>query len=219
VLPDAASNHRSWFSRGRQRVELDGVTVFIGPADAILAFPESAAELATAVELARGAREISCWALGPDDELGRRLASLGFQDGWSPHWMGVDPRGGHDEPPHGVDESTTCEPRLPYASEHHRSVLGGDVRHFLVRDGSDIVGHAVLNVDRATGGIYDTGVAPQARRRGLGRALTLAALSVAAGAGCTSVTLNATAEGELLYRSVGFESLGHGMTWWLLPRH
>jgi hypothetical protein len=28
-------------------------------------------------------------------------------------------------------------------------------------------------------------------------------------------TLNATGEGELLYRALGFRSLGHGQTWWL----
>jgi ribosomal protein S18 acetylase RimI-like enzyme len=59
------------------------------------------------------------------------------------------------------------------------------------------------------------GVLPRARRRGYGRALTLAALARARQAGCTSVTLNATAEVELLYCSVGFRSFGHGMTWWL----
>ena len=73
-------------------------------------------------------------------------------------------------------------------------------------------------VDGAVAGIYDMGVLSSARRRGLGRALTLAAVARAREAGCASVTLNATGEGEALYRSVGFESLGLGMTWWLFPR-
>jgi ribosomal protein S18 acetylase RimI-like enzyme len=76
----------------------------------------------------------------------------------------------------------------------------------------------VLNVDGDSAGLYDMGVLPRARRRGYGRALTLAALAHARDLGCASVTLNATAEGELLYRSVGFSSLGLGMTWWLFPR-
>jgi len=50
-----------------------------------------------------------------------------------------------------------------------------------------------------------------------GEALTIAALARARDLGCAGVTLNATAEGELLYRSVGFHSLGLGMTWWLFP--
>jgi ribosomal protein S18 acetylase RimI-like enzyme len=53
-------------------------------------------------------------------------------------------------------------------------------------------------------------VLPRAQRRGYGRALTLAALARARDLGCANVTLNATAEGELLYRSVGFRSLGLG---------
>jgi GNAT superfamily N-acetyltransferase len=52
------------------------------------------------------------------------------------------------------------------------------------------------------------------RRRGLGAALTRACCERAARLGCTDVTLNATAMGEPLYRSLGFASLGLGRTWW-----
>jgi GNAT superfamily N-acetyltransferase len=221
VVPlDAARNHRSWFGRGRELVELDGVTLFLGDGDALLAFPHREGDLTSAVRLAResGAREIGCWALLPDDDLAARLSGLGFQDGWQPHWMGADPRGQMDEPGHEIEATTDCARELPYSSGGHESVLGGDVHHFVVRDGVTIVGHAVLNVDGETGGIYDMGVVPQARRRGYGRALTLAALACARARGCTSVTLNATGDGEPVYRNVGFESLGLGMTWWLFPR-
>ena len=61
------------------------------------------------------------------------------------------------------------------------------------------------------------GVSPHARRRGYGRALTLAALACGRELGCRSVALNATGEGTTLYRSVGFQSLGLRMTWWLFP--
>jgi len=161
--------------------------------------------------------EIGCWALLPDDLLGERLSALGFQDGWQPHWMGFDASRHVDEPGHDVEETTRCARDLPYASEAHESALGGDVRHFVVRDGTRIAGHAVLNIDDRSGGIYDMGVSQSSRRRGLGRALTLAALGCARDRRCANVTLNATGEGEPVYRSVGFESLGHGMTWWLFP--
>jgi ribosomal protein S18 acetylase RimI-like enzyme len=154
----------------------------------------------------------------PGQALGRRLQELGFQDGWHPHWMWLDPRRGAGEPEHEVEETTRCSRELPYASAEHESVLGGDVHHFVVRDGAAVAGHVVLDVSGTVAGIYDMGVQPSARRRGLGRALTLAALARARAAGCASVTLNATGEGEQLYRSVGFESLGLGMTWWLFPR-
>ena len=56
---------------------------------------------------------------------------------------------------------------------------------------------------------------PSQRRRGLGRALTLAVCRAAARAGARVATLNATGEGELLYRALGFRSLGLGQTWWI----
>ena len=136
MLADAASSHRSWFGRGRERVDLDGVTLFLGEHDAVLAFPDSTGDLETAVGIARdaGAREIGCWSLLPDEALGRRLLQLGFQDGWQPHWMGLDPRRAEREPEREVEETTHCSRELPYASAEHESVLGGDVHHFVVRD-------------------------------------------------------------------------------------
>jgi ribosomal protein S18 acetylase RimI-like enzyme len=220
MLADAARNHRAWFGRGRQRLEIDGVDLFVGRRDAVLAFPDPDADLSRAVRQARasGVSEIGCWSLLPDEALGERLSALGFQDGWQPHWMGVEASRRVDEPGHDVEQSATCALDLPYASEAHESSLGGDVRHFVVRDGTRIVGHAVLNVDGRSAGIYDMGVLAAFRRRGLGRALALAALGYARDRGCASVTLNATSEGEPLYRSVGFESLAYGMTWWHFPR-
>jgi GNAT superfamily N-acetyltransferase len=195
------------------------VTVFVGRGDAVLAFPESGADLAGAVALARaaGAREVGCWALEPDDELGARLTALGFRDGWQPHWMGIDPREAGEEAAYPIEESSECRRELPYWSQAHEHA-GGDVHHLVAREGGALVGHTVLNVDGDSAGLYDMGVLPRARRRGYGRALTIAALARARDLGCASVTLNATAEGELLYRSVGFRSLGLGMTWWLFPR-
>ena len=92
-------------------------------------------------------REASCWALAPDDDLGGRLHTLGFQDGWAPHWMGIDPRDAAPPPDSVVEETTECADTVPYASGEHRRVLGGDVRHFVVRDEGIIVGHAVLDVE------------------------------------------------------------------------
>ena len=220
MLADAARNHLSWFGRGRDRVELEGVQVFLGGDDVVLAFPRGDGDLSGAVRLAleSGAREVGCWALAPDSQLGESLHRLGFQDGWQPHWMEIDPRAIREPSEHGVERTTECDRALPYSSTHHEQTLGGDVHHFVVRDDERIVGHTVLNVADESGGIYDMGVAPKARRRGYGRAMTLASLDCARDMGCTSVTLNATGEGEPVYRRVGFESLGLGMTWWLFPR-
>jgi GNAT superfamily N-acetyltransferase len=218
VLDDVERNHRSWLGRGREELSLDGVTLLLGPTHATLAFPRGDADLETAVRTAadHGVREVGCWSLLPDDRLGARLLALGFQDGWQPHWMGIDPAHRPDVPTgHVVEAGADCSPDLPYG---HHAPLADVARHLVVRDGETIAGHVVLHVEGATGGVYDMGVALRARRRGYGTALTLAVLDAARALGCSSLTLNATGEGEPLYRSVGFESLGKGMTWWLFPR-
>ena len=216
MLADVERNHRSWFARGRETVELDGVTAYLGATHATLAFPRSDGDLESAVRMAveRGVSEFGCWALAADDRLGRRLLGLGFQDGWQPHWMGIEPER-EGLPGHAAEESAECSIALPYG---HDPAPSDVARHFVVREGGALVGHVVLHVEGETGGVYDMGVAPRARRRGHGTALTLAALTAAHELRCASVTLNATGEGEPLYRSVGFASLGRGMTWWLFPR-
>jgi ribosomal protein S18 acetylase RimI-like enzyme len=80
-----------------------------------------------------------------------------------------------------------------------------------------MVGQVVVNPWRGIAGIYDMGVVPSHQRQGIGRALTLAACRLGRELGCTHAVLNATGEGEPLYRAVGFESLGMGQTWWLHP--
>jgi ribosomal protein S18 acetylase RimI-like enzyme len=217
---DPVHSHLSWFGRGRERIRLDGVDVFLGSRDATIAFPAESADLRAAVGLAvdRGVREVGCWALTPDEQLSARLHALGFQDGWAPHWMGIDPRAAVEAPRGRVEESPECADGLPYGWPGHGAVASEDVHHFIVREDARIVGHAVLDVAGEHGGIYDMGVAPDARGRGHARSLTLAALARAREEGCTGVTLNATGEGEPVYRRVGFESLGWGMTWWLFPR-
>jgi GNAT superfamily N-acetyltransferase len=219
MLADAETSHLSWFGRARERFELGSVTLFVGRGSAVLAFPRALDDLERAVRAAResGVREVSCWALAPDGALGAELHRLGFQDGWQPHWMGIDPGAQRGQPTREVEETLACAAHLPYAHAAHDPVLGGDVHHLVVRDGEAIVGHTVLDVAGDRGGIYDMSVAPARRRQGNGRALVVAALARARGEGCRSVTLNATGEGEPLYRSVGFTSLGLGMTWWLFP--
>ena len=84
------------------------------------------------------------------------------------------------------------------------------------RDGV-AVGHVTVNVTTGrlgVAGIYDMGVAASEQRRGIGSALTAAALEVGERAGCAVATLNATPEGELLYRQLGFRFVGVAQTWW-----
>jgi GNAT superfamily N-acetyltransferase len=219
MLADVVTNHESWLRRRRERIELDGVTLLLGSAEAAIAFPPAGSDPAAAVARAvdAGVRELGCWAAAPDAELGRRLLQLGFQDGWQPHWMGREPGPDVDGP--AAAESAECRAALPYGSDAHRAILGEPgVHHFAAREDGAVVGHAVLNVAGATAGVYDMGVADRYRRRGHGLALARAAIARAGELGCSSVTLNATGEGEPLYMRAGFASLGLGMTWWLFPQ-
>jgi GNAT superfamily N-acetyltransferase len=106
----------------------------------------------------------------------------------------------------------TDEPRHPVIHDRW-----DPVHVFTVRDEHRVIGGVSVNPWRGIAGIYDMGVRPEHRRRGIGRALTLAACGLARDLGCTHAVLNATPEGELLYRTVGFERLGEGRTWWRHP--
>jgi GNAT superfamily N-acetyltransferase len=164
MLADVVTNHVSWLGRRRERIELDGVTLLLRPAEAAIAFPPAGSDPAAA-------------------------------------------------------ESAECSDALPYGSAAQRAALGEPgVYHFAAHENGALVGHAVLNVAGATAGVYAMGVAERYRRRGHGLALARAAIARAGELGCSSVTLNATGEGEPMYSCSGFASLGLGMTWWMFPQ-
>jgi ribosomal protein S18 acetylase RimI-like enzyme len=63
--------------------------------------------------------------------------------------------------------------------------------------------------------IANVGVVPQARRRGIGEAMTGRALSDAVRAGCTAAYLQASAMGYPVYERMGFREV-RSWTGWLL---
>jgi ribosomal protein S18 acetylase RimI-like enzyme len=189
-----AANHRAWIRRGAEEIgRFGGIDVIVSGRHGTLAFPRSRARLDEALRWARerGVRGMSCWSLHADQDLGVRLLARGFEWGWEPHWMALDLS------------------RLPDEELAH-PVVSDDGVHFVVRDR----GHVAVYVWRGTAGIYDMWVKEPFRRRGIGRALTLAACRRARERGCTHATLNATPMGARVYRRVGFEFLGAGQTWW-----
>jgi GNAT superfamily N-acetyltransferase len=109
--------------------------------------------------------------------------------------------------------------RLPSEEPAHRVLhrRRGAVHLFAVRDERQNIGGVVVNPWRRIAGIYDMGVRPEHRRRGIGRSLSMAACRLARDLGCTHAVLSATPEGELLCRTVGFQRLGKGRTWWRHP--
>jgi GNAT superfamily N-acetyltransferase len=206
LLRAIAANHRSWFRRRGGAVErLGGIDLIVNGPEGAIAFParRTRAAVARAVDRADELelRTVSCWSLDEDKALGTLLIARGFEWGWQPWWMALDLR------------------QLPDEEPGHRvlSLRRGANRVLAVRDGARNVGGVTVNPWHGIAGIYDMGVRPEHRRQGIGRALTLAAGQLARDLGCSHAALNATPEGELLYRTVGFRRLGEGRTWWRHP--
>jgi GNAT superfamily N-acetyltransferase len=241
IVRAAAENQTAWLARiaegagGEVHRERD-VTWMISPAGAVLAFPRMTAERLDAflpqfLAAAESTPEASCWSLLPTDplDLGERLLRAGFREGWQANWMAAATRSLPPcAPPEGIEVRPAVGPwpatSLPWdgagiaaVRERLAEARPRRVWHVGAWRGDVPLGHAVLNVTTGTGGvagIYDMGVAGGERRRGIGAALTVALLERARGLGCALATLNATPDGELLYRSLGFRSVGVAQTWW-----
>ncbi|MGC4192087.1 MAG: GNAT family N-acetyltransferase [Thermomicrobiales bacterium] len=102
--------------------------------------------------------------------------------------------------------------------------IGPAVRVVIAREGgilrrSRIVGLGVINLDTrndaVTANLFNLGVDPSMRGRGIGTGLTLAALAIARQDGAIGLGLNATPDGERVYRKLGFRSVGNGQTWFM----
>lgn len=179
-----------------------------------------------------GVRELGWWAAGDGGRLGGRLLARGFQWGWRPRWMACDLTrwSGRWAPPADVvlaeaagdvDWNATDLPYHDVPWEHRFGALlrhrPGRTRILFAHQGQTVAGKVVLHVqpDGAVAGLYECGVVERARRRGVGAALTGAALRAAQEMGCRLAVLNATPAGERLYGRVGFTATGWGQTWWL----
>jgi len=179
---------------------------------------------------------VGCWSLDPPQprDLGIRLLARGFQVGWRPRWMWLD-----------FKEMKTDHPRLEGLKVEMAEAADWDVSdlpfysrgmavlwHAATRlrpqsvwrfaawlDGKP-VGHSTLYLTTGplgVAGLYDIGVVPEARNKGVGKAVTLAPCLHAQAMGCRHALLNGT--GERMYQQIGFERIGFGLTWWLnVPR-
>jgi GNAT superfamily N-acetyltransferase len=124
-----------------------------------------------------------------------------------------------DASPSEPDPRVAAVTDVPEYDDYGRALLSlaraGTSRLLVAREDGRFAGHCWLHFDGEHGGLFDLFVLERSRGAGLGRALTQAALTEAAAAGCAGVTLNAEAAAEALYRSLGFRTIGHGRTWWL----
>ncbi len=90
---------------------------------------------------------------------------------------------------------------------HSLAEPGTGWRHFLARwDGSPCAISTLLCAQQAAG-IYHVTTLPKYRGRGLGKALTLAAMQAAHQIGYSSAVLFATTDGYPLYQKLGFETV------------
>lgn len=191
-------------------------------------------ELLAAVRALPAPREIGWWAASGDGDrtLGAALLARGFEWGWRPRWMGLD-LDRFDAalpPPDGVairELAGDVDWNVPDLPNHDReagrhlealSRLGPGETVVLgaFADGA-VVGKAIVHASpppEPVAGIYDMGVVPAARRRGIGAALTARAAVRARTLGCALAVLNATPMGEPVYRRAGFVPAGWGQTWW-----
>ena len=235
----AAANQTAWMARiaeaaGGMVHRERGATWMASPAGAVLAFPRLSRArlhslLPTFVAAAESTPEASCWSLLPTSppDLDDVLRAAGFREGWQAHWMSAGIEAPVPVAPPGVrvgivenwepsnlpwDGAGIAAVRRQLARAHPRRVW-----HIGAWSDDEPVGHATVNVTTGglgVAGIYDMGVAEPRRRRGIGTALTVAALELGRRAGCAVATLNATPEGEVLYRTLGFRSVGVAQTWW-----
>lgn len=180
---------------------------------------------------------VGCWSLLPTQppDLDSRLLARGFQPGWQPCWMWLDLQNlktGHPQPdgltiarvdtelPWDVDQLPYYAPEdEPFRRQLHH-LYPDHIWHFAAYLNGAVVGHTTLCMTTGTlgvAGLYDMGVVPTARNQGIGKALVRSACLQAHVEGCRYMLLNAT--GERMYRQVGFDKLGDGITWWLsVPR-
>jgi hypothetical protein len=244
MIRAAARNHASWFraaagATGGEPVKTRGLSWVAPPpgGEASVPFPREPSRPALDELLAR-CREhdvagIGCWATGlePHTELAARLVARGFEWGWQPHWMAQELTALPLEdrltswPGTGAREvQVELVDEVPEYDGYGAALLALTRArpqrswHAVARVDGKFAGHAWAHLTGGKlgcAGVYDVDVVPWRRRRGIGRALTLAVCRAAAAAGARTATLNATGDGELLYTAMGFRSLGKGQTWWI----
>ncbi|KIC93047.1 GNAT family N-acetyltransferase [Flavihumibacter solisilvae] len=220
-----------------------GITwTYAGPGKAAnIAFPDLDPETAgeymdRAMDFYRRheAVNVGCWSLDPPTpaDIGIRLLARGFQPGWQPCWMVMDLHELTDEElPAGLqieadnDSDITRVPDLPYADDNaymSRTLLQSQpeaAQRLIARVDNVIIGQTCLFMTTGPlgiAGIYNVGVIPFKRKRGIGKALVIAACKLARNKGYRYAMLNANHLGRPLYEKVGFQLVGYGATWWLM---
>lgn len=181
-----------------------------------------------------GQRDVLIWSMLHRPALELALLARGFEPSFRPTWMtrsleepiaqaeakSVTVRVGTPEDISELAATTSIPYLVPDQVAATRALaLHPDrrvVAWLIARDRSGVVGQAIAHLTGETAGLFNVAVHPRTRRRGIGRALTTAAMQVAREASAREMGLNATPEGLALYEGLGFRHIGDGGTW-LLP--
>lgn len=227
-------------ANGGEVCEREGVVWTYDRNKSNIAFPQLLRENATAMldEImgyyrAKKAGGIGCWSLHPLPyrAMGVKLLARGFQPGWQPNWMAIDLNciNVNYPIPAGLEiaiddiTDTGCVAELPYGGEN--GAVGPKVIEnyperacrFIARLNGEVVGQSCVfytGGQTPTAGLYEVGVVPAARNKGIGKAVVAAACQHAKNRGYQYATLNGT--GKKMYEDVGFEHIGYGRTWWIV---
>lgn len=146
------------------------------------------------------------------------LADAGFERGWTPRWMAApcaDVGPAHD-PRVELLNRLDADPGA-WPAPAMTAVSPQDTWYAAARVDGVVAGRAWSHLAGSLAGVFDMDVWPPHGRQGLGTGLLRAVCAAAAGAGATHAVLNATPDGERLYRTCGFRCIGDGSTWWLHP--
>lgn len=176
-------------------------------------------------------RSLECWSLDPPETAGLDVLLLarGFQPGWRPCWMALnlhDINTGYASPEglHIIPDNTTplhTITGLPYAESDSRGTTDlqhespEQVQRFVATLNGSIVAQTLLLFGGGVAGIYNVGVVPEARSRGIGKAIVTAACLHAREKGYNFATLNANHIGRPVYNQLGFKWINDGLTWWI----
>lgn len=177
------------------------------------------------------------WSLLPasPDNTGLLLLARGWQSGWQPCWMAMDTMikpVEYSSPPeiriitdNGMNITGIRD--MPYADNglYMSSALLHQhperAQRFVAMMNNEVIGHCVLffsGGESGVAGMYCVGVLPSQRRKGIGKALVLAACAFAKEKGYRYVILNANHLGKPVYEKAGFELISYGITWWLMGK-